>query len=318
MGESVDHGGTARVTADLALLLVAVIWGSAFSAQRVAAAHIGPFLYNGIRFLLAAGALALVTRKSWRSMGRREWLGGLVAGTILAAASVLQQAGLAYTTAGKAGFITGLYVVIVPVVTSIVWRLRPHWTVWVASLIATLGLFLLSVQGVWTLAIGDALELVGAGLWACHVIAIDRLAKGSHPLHISLAQCLVAGAWSTGLGMAIEAQTLAGLPAAWWAVAYGGLISVGVAYTLQVYGQRHTTPSDAAIILSMESVFAALFGWLFLHEVLTWVQFVGCVLMFAGMLLAQGFSLLRARTPRDVSDHAGGGAVRKRSVSARE
>ncbi|MBN1643087.1 MAG: DMT family transporter, partial [Anaerolineae bacterium] len=209
--------------------------------------------------------------------------------------SVLQQAGLAHTTAGKAGFITGLYVVFVPLFVAAVWRTRAHWTAWVASLVAAAGLFLLSVQGQWTLAAGNALELAGAVLWAWHVIAIDRLAKGSHPLHISLVQCLVAGAWNLGLGLAVEAQTLSGLWTAWWAVAYGGLLSVGVGYTLQVYGQRHAAPTDAAIILSMESVFAALFGWLLLREALTWVQLTGCALMLCGMLLAQGASMLRAQ-----------------------
>jgi drug/metabolite transporter (DMT)-like permease len=296
--ERAATGGAKRLGADLALLLVAVIWGSAFSAQRVAAAHIGPFLYNGLRFLLASVALALLARKSLCSMGRRVWIGGLVAGTVLASASVLQQAGLAYTTAGKAGFITGLYVVFVPLFIAAVWRSWPHWTAWAASLVAAAGLFLLSVQEAWALASGDALELAGAVLWAWHVIAIGRLAKGSQPLHISLVQCLVAGAWNTVLGLAIEAETLTGLSTTWWAVVYGGVVSVGIGYTLQVYGQRHTAPTDAAIILSTESVFAALFGWLFLRETLTWLQLTGCVLMLAGMLLAQGSSLLRARSAR--------------------
>jgi drug/metabolite transporter (DMT)-like permease len=288
-------GGDRRILADLALLLVAMIWGSAFSVQRVAAAHLGPLLYNGLRFLLAVVALLLVARVNWRVMTWEEWRGGTLAGVLLAAASVLQQAGLRYTTAGKAGFITSLYVVLVPLLLALIWRQRAHWAAWLASLVAAVGLFLLSMHGEWTLAVGDALELAGAVLWALHVILIGRLARRVDTLRLSMVQCLVCGALTTGLGLALEHNTLRGLSVAWWAVVYGGVISVGLGYTLQVLGQKVAPATDAAGILSTESVFAALFGWFFLREILSAQQVVGCVLMFAGMLLAQASALIRSR-----------------------
>jgi drug/metabolite transporter (DMT)-like permease len=282
-----------RVLADLALLLVAVIWGSTFAVQRVAAAHLGSFLYNGLRFLLAVLVFTLITRVKWRDITRREWGGGVLLGLLLAGGSVLQQAGLEHTTAGKAGFITSLYVVLVPLLLAVVWRQRAHWTAWLASLVATVGLFLLSVQGEWSLNVGDAMELAGTVLWALHVIMIGRLARQANPLRLSLVQYLACGVLTTALGLALEGETLDGLPVAWWTVVYGGVLAVGIGFTAQTMAQRVAPPTDAAIILSTESVFAALFGWLFLREMLTGRQIVGCVLMFAGMLLAQASSVLR-------------------------
>lgn len=276
-----------RIQSDLTLLLVAVIWGSAFAAQRVAAAHIGFFIFNGFRFLLAVAALLPMVRGGLRAVTASEWRGGLLAGTVLAGASALQQAGLAYTTAGKAGFITGLYVVLVPLLLGLVWRQWPGWRAWLASLMAVAGLFLLSFEGQWGLAPGDGLELAGAVLWALHVILIGRLVQGTSPLRLSIVQYLMCGVLSTGLGLAFELDTLGGVRTAWWTIAYGGLISVGLGYTLQVLGQKRAPATDAAIILSLESVFAAFFGWLFLSETLAMPQLIGCVLMLAAMLVAQ-------------------------------
>jgi drug/metabolite transporter (DMT)-like permease len=286
------------VRADLALLGTAVIWGSAFSAQRVAAAHLGPFLYNGLRFLLGALVLLPVVRWRGRSAARmatpegkaqagREWRAGVLAGAILAGAAMLQQAGLAYTTAGKAGFITGLYVVLVPLFLALGWRQWPRPLAWVASLLAALGLYLLSTTDRFSLSLGDGLELLGACLWACHVILIDRLAGRVDGLRLALVQYLACGAVSTALGLGLEAHTLDGLRAAWWAVVYGGVVSVGLGYTLQVIGQQKAPATDAVLLLSLEAALAALFGWFLLGETLTGRQMLGCALMMGGMLLAQ-------------------------------
>lgn len=293
-----------RVRADLALLSTAVIWGSAFAAQRVAAAHLGPFLYNGIRFLL--GALVLVPLVWWRgrtpertfaasqaqvdgdeSTARMLWRGGVLAGLILVGAAALQQAGLKYTTAGKAGFITGLYVVLVPLLMALIWRQRPRPSVWVGSLVAVAGLYLLSMTGRFLFSMGDGLELLGACMWALHVLLIDRLVGRVDGLRLALVQYLACGVISTALGLGLEAHTLSGLRTAWWAVVYGGVISVGVGYTLQVIGQKDALATDAVLMLSLEAVFAALFGWFLLGEWLTWGQLLGCALMMGGMLLAQ-------------------------------
>jgi len=281
-----------RLRADLLLLGAALVWGSNFAGQRVAAAHLGFFLYNGFRFLLGAVTVAPVLGKRWRDITSLEIRGGLLAGALLLVASALQQAGLAFTTAGKAGFVTGLYVVMVPLFLALVWRQWPRWPVWPASFLATAGLILLSSDARVLLSFGDGLQLAGAVLWALHVILIGRLARRVNTLRLALIQYLVCGLLSTVLGLAGEFHTLDGLSTVWWAVVYGGVISVGLGYTLQVLGQEDAPASDAAIILSMEAVFAALFGWLLLGETLTAPQILGCGLMLAGMLLAQASASL--------------------------
>jgi drug/metabolite transporter (DMT)-like permease len=280
-----------RARADLSLLIVAIVWGSAFAAQRVAAAHLGSFLYNGIRFALGALMLLPFVRRRWGDVSRSEWRGGILAGLLLVGASALQQAGLQFTTAGKAGFVTGLYVVLVPLFLALVWRQWPRRSAWAASLLAVMGLFLLSAEGQLALAPGDGLELAGAVLWALHVILIGRLAVQADPLRLALIQYLTCGLLSTALGLALETHTLGGLAVAWWSVIDGGVVSVGLGYTLQVVGQQGAPAADAALMLSLEAVFAALFGWLFLGEALTSRQLLGCGLMLGGMLLAQLFAL---------------------------
>jgi len=281
-----------RLRADLILLAVAVIWGSSFVAQRVAAAHLGPFLYNGTRFLLGALTLLPLAGRRLRGLTRLEWWGGALAGLFLFGAANLQQAGLRFTTAGKAGFITGLYVVLVPLFLALGWRQWPRWSAWAASLLAVAGLFLLSSVGRLTLAPGDGWELAGAMLWALHVILIGNLAPRADVLRLALAQYLICGLLSTALGLGLEygrgqATLLQGLAVAWWTVVYNGVLSVGLGFTLQVVGQRRAPAIDAVVILSLEAVFAALFGWLLLGEMLAVQQLIGCGLMLAGMLLAQ-------------------------------
>ena len=285
-----------RLRADLLLLGVAVIWGSTFAAQRVAAAHLGFFLFNGSRFLLGALTLLPMLRGRWRTITRSERRGGTLAGILLFAASALQQAGLEFTTAGKAGFITGLYVVLVPLFLALGWRQRPHGLAWGASLLATTGLFLLSTDGKLILAPGDGLELLGAMLWALHVILIGRLAGQADALRLAFIQFLVCGLLSAACGLGFELHTLGGLTIAWWAVLYGGVLSAGLGYTLQVVGQKVAPATDAAIILSLEAAFAALFGWLFLKETLSLCQVVGCGFMLSGMLVAQVPALARPPT----------------------
>ncbi len=277
-----------RLQADLMLLGAALVWGGAFSAQRVAAAHLGFFLFNGLRFLLGALVLGPLLWSRRRGTTGLEWRGGALAGLLLLAASALQQAGLRFTTAGKAGFITGLYVILVPLLLAVVWRRRPPLNAWIASLLATVGLFLLSTGGQrLALAPGDGLELAGAVLWAFHVILIGHLAGRVDPLRLAAIQYLVCGLLGTLLGLGLEAATLGGLAQVWWAVLYAGGLSVGLGYTLQVVGQQYAPATDAAIILSLEAVFAALFGWLLLAEALSGPQRLGGALMLAGVLLAQ-------------------------------
>ncbi|MBN1314611.1 MAG: DMT family transporter, partial [Anaerolineales bacterium] len=276
-----------RIRADLTLLLVAVIWGSAFTFQRIAAAVIGPFLFNGARFFLGMLAMTPFIIRTKRMPSRTEWIGGTVAGILLFCGSNLQQAGLKYTTAGKAGFITGLYVVLVPLFLAIIWKKRSHWTAWLASILAAMGLYLLSTIGRFSLAPGDGVVLVGAFVWALHVILIGNYVSKVDPFYLAAIQYLVCSTISLTAGLFFESNTLAGLSSVWWSVAFAGIISVGVGYTLQIVAQRQAPPTDAAVILSGEAVFAAIVGWLFLNEGLTGRQLAGCVLMLAGMCLAQ-------------------------------
>jgi len=275
-----------RLKADLTLLLVAVIWGTSFVAQRVAAAHIGPFLFNGVRFLL--GALVLLPVVRFRlELDRKTWPWVAAAGLVMSLASVLQQAGMRWTTAGNAAFITGLYVVFVPLLLLIFWRQRVRTAVWAAALLAAGGIFLLSSGGQLRLAPGDGLELAGATMWGLHIIIIDRAMRRMEALPFSIGQFLAAGALQLILGLALEWRTAPGLVSAWWTVAWAGILSVAVGYTLQVVGQRHAPPADAALIVSLEAVFAVLAGYLLLGEKLRPEQWLGAGLIMSAILLAQ-------------------------------
>lgn len=283
-------GRAERLKADALLLLVAIIWGTAFVAQRVAALNMGLYAFNGLRFLLGALVLLPFSRLNQQQaprLGSRDRWGIVLAGLLLLGGASLQQLGLHYTTASNAGFITGLYVVFIPLILAVGWRQRIRGTVWTASLSAALGLFLLSTGGELRLAPGDALVLVSAGLWACHVIWIGRLVGRMDAMRIAIGQSLVCGGLSLGLALLSGEAVFTQPAAAWWAVAYTGVFSVGVGYSAQVMSQRVAPPADAAIILSLEAVFAALGGWLVLDERLSAIQLLGCGLMLAGMLLAQ-------------------------------
>ena len=281
-----------RIQADLALLSTAIIWGSAFVAQRTASEQ-NPYLFNGLRFLLAGVVLlpALFftsrSRVSSHKLDRQAWSGLLLAGLVLACGAAFQQAGLRYTTAGNAGFITGLYVILVPVFQAVYLRQPPSRTVWLSAGLAATGLFLLSTGGKMRINPGDALELVGALFWAFHVIWIGRLVTRLGSLQIAVGQFLICGLVSSGVGLLSDPEALSQVGRAAWAIVYAGVISGGLGYTLQIFGQKLAPPSDAAILLSMEAVFAALFGALLLKEILNITQLAGCAIMLTGMLLAQ-------------------------------
>ena len=278
--------------ADALLMLTALIWGSAFVAQRAGMAHMGPLLFNGIRFAL--GALVLlpwVLRRPARTAAGRRSLrsdllqGGALAGLVLFLAATLQQVGLVYTTAGKAGFITGLYVIIVPLL-GLCWGHRPRWGGWAGAGLAATGLYLLSVTGRLDFAPGDLWVLAGAFFWAVHMLVLGRLSPRMEPARLACTQFAVCAAFSLLAGTLFETITLPAIRGAALPILYGGLVSVGVAYTLQVVAQRHAPPIHAAVILSLEAVFAALAGWVLLGELLSLRALVGCGLMFAGMILA--------------------------------
>lgn len=276
-----------RLKADTTLFIIAVIWGSAFVAQRVAGQLGSVYLFNGARYILAGlVVLPFVGRiGNLTNVSREQYKWMFAAGFLLFVAAAFQQAGMQYTTAGNAGFITSLYVVLVPIVMFIGWREKPHWLSVVAVGMAGAGAYLLSTGGRLEVRAGDALELVGALFWAMHVALLGKFASRFEPMSFSVGQLLVCGLLNLVLGIFIEqpvfAWTLAG------AAIYTAVMSLGLCYTLQVWAQRHTPPADAALILSLESVFAVIAGWVLLNETLTGIQILGCVIIFLAVGLSQ-------------------------------
>jgi len=275
--------------ADALLLLTAAIWGFAFVAQRVGMRHVGPFTFNGIRFAL--GSLTLLPVLWYRGTPARALAAdlrgpALLAGAVLFLGASLQQVGIVYTTAGKAGFITGLYVVIVPLLARL-WGRAVGAGGWTGALLAAAGLYLLSVRGGFALVPGDGLVLASAVFWALHVLVLARWAPRVDPIALALGQFGFCSLASLAVGLLVETTTLAGLIAAVVPILYGGIASVGIGYTLQVVAQRRAQPTVAAIVLSLESVFAAIGGFLILGEVLSGRALLGCALMLAGVLVAQ-------------------------------
>ncbi|MEA3363492.1 MAG: DMT family transporter [Thermodesulfobacteriota bacterium] len=286
------------IKADILLLLTATIWGFAFVAQRVGMDYVGPFTFNAVRFAL--GSLSLLplilflqkrqpnTKQQHFSADTNKSVlfGGILAGGALFAGASLQQAGLVYTTAGKAGFITGLYVVIVPLL-GLFWRQRPRIGTWLGAILAAIGLYFLSVNEEFTISPGDLLVLIGAFFWAGHVLLIGWLAPRTDSLKLAAAQFAVCSLLSFLTALAIETMTFASIWQAAVPILYGGIGSVGIAYTLQVIAQRDAHPAHSAIILSLEGLFAAIGGWLLLGEVLSLRGLFGCAMMLAGMLFSE-------------------------------
>jgi drug/metabolite transporter (DMT)-like permease len=281
------------LTADFLLLLTAAIWGFAFVAQRVGNATMGPFTFNAIRFSL--GAVALLPLLFWQrkkdaDLPKLHWrklaVPVLLTGLALFAGATLQQVGLLGTTAGKVGFITGLYVILVPIL-ALTWGRRTHPAHWIGAALAAVGLYFLSVRSGFSISPYDLIVLVGAFIWAGHVHLIDRYAGKVGPVRLAIIQFAITGILSAIIAILIESIDLAGIVAGVWPILYGAFLSVGLAYTLQIVAQRRADPAHAAIILSLEGAFAALGGWLILQEVLGPRGLIGCGLMLAGTLVSQ-------------------------------
>jgi drug/metabolite transporter (DMT)-like permease len=280
---------------NLLLLLTAFIWGFAFVAQLVGMDHVGPFTFNGIRFAL--GSLSLLPllvyynrHPAKTTAGDHEtissWPVGLLAGTILFVASSLQQIGLMYTTAGKAAFITALYLVLVPIA-GIFLKQSITINTWLGSVLAVIGLYFLCVKENFTISPGDLLELLGALFWTAHILVIDRFSRKINTIKLAFFQTLTCSLLSLGTATLLETVTLNNILQAGIPILYGGIGSVGIAYTLQIIGQKNAAPAHAAIIMSMETVFAAIGGYLILNERLGLAELTGCTLMLSGMLLSQ-------------------------------
>ncbi len=274
-----------RIKSDAILLFVSFIWGSGFIAQSIAAQSMGNFTFNGVRFGIATLFLAVLLGNRIR-LERKNWVGVITAGMLLFAASTFQQIGLKTTTAANAGFLTGLYVVIIPLLLWLFWREVIHWTTWVAAFLAVIGTLLLSTGGAFKPAPGDWFELAGAFVWAGHVIVVGRMARRMDNLQFANGQFGIT-ALLNSIGAFLFESSMVPKPEAWWAVLYSAVFPVGMGFTLQVIGQRNAPTTDAAILFSMEAVFAAILGYLLLGEQLFPLQVMGCLLIFSAMLLAQ-------------------------------
>jgi len=292
-GDGSDTMKTKTLKSDLLLLVAAFLWGTTFVAQRRAMEHLGPMVFNAARFAVGAVTLLpvlLTLHLNGQTHGRRGhsfllW-GGILAGLALFGGASMQQMGLVYTTAGKASFITSLYVVLVPIVGLFLGH-RCGPAVWVGAVLAVAGLYLLSVTESLTIGRGDLFVLIGALFWTAHVLLIDYLAKRADPLHIACVQFLACSTLSLLAAVLFEQTALAAVVAAAIPILYAGVFSAGVAFTLQVVCQRTSPPAHAAIVMSLETVFAALAGYLMLNERLSPRDLLGCFLMFTGVMVVQ-------------------------------
>lgn len=285
----------------LLLGLAALIWGLAFTVQSLGMEHVGPFTLNGVRSLV--GGLALLpciplldrlaektpggSRAPRTPAGRRTLaVGGLVCGALLAVASSLQQLGIQHTTVGKAGFLTAMYIVLVPVL-GIFWRRIPGLQVWAGVALAVAGMYLLCQPERAGLGPGETLLLLSSLMFSLHILAIDRFSPRTDGVRLSCIQFFVCGALCTAVALVVERPALPDILAAGLPILYLGVLSSGVGYTLQVVAQRGLDPTLASLVLSLESVFSVLGGWLILHQALSARELAGCALLFAAILLAQ-------------------------------
>lgn len=283
-----------NILGSLLLVLTAAIWGTAFVAQRAGMDLIEPFTFNAARLILAAVAVGVVaavrgekTDIEISEYRRNTVTGGVLCGLCLAGATNFQQVGLVYTTAGKAGFITALYMLLVPVINFILFRKKTTWIVWLAVLVGLTGMYLLCVNEGFSLSKGDALVMVCAVLFSFHILFCDHYVQRGNPIGMSAIQFLVAAVISSILALVTEEPSWEKLSSAIVPIAYCGLMSGGVGYTLQIVAQKFTEPTVASILMSLESVFAATAGALILHERMSLKETVGCIVMFIAVLMVQ-------------------------------
>lgn len=302
----------------LCLLLAATIWGIAFVAQSVGMEYVGPFTFNGVRSLIGAAVLVPVIfiLNQSKNTGRNSssnadstesghsstamqstataspynnrdlWIGGIACGIALFAASNFQQFGIQYTTVGKAGFITACYIVIVPIIGLFLGKKCSPF-IWAAVVMALVGLYLLCITDGFSIGLGDILVLVCAFLFSLHILVIDHFSPKTDGVKLSCIQFLVCGILSTVLALILEHPQISSILTAWLPILYAGVMSCGVAYTLQIVGQKNVNPTVASLILSLESCISVLAGWVILGQKLSAKELIGCVIMFAAIILAQ-------------------------------
>lgn len=283
------------------LILTALIWGSAFVAQSVGMDYVEPFTFlaarsviGGVVLLPIIPLLDLWKVKNGQKKEKPETkaekkvllIGGICCGLALFAASAFQQFGISFTTVGKAGFITAMYIVLVPIL-GIFLKKKIGIKVGISVVMAVIGLYLLCITDGFSLGLGDALVLVCAFLYSIHILVIDHFSPKVDGVRMSCIQFFTCGALSILCMLIWEDATIANMLAAWKPILYAGILSSGVAYTLQVVAQKNVDPTMASLVLSLESVFSVLAGWVVLHQILSGREIFGCVLMFTAIILAQ-------------------------------
>ncbi|MEA4988277.1 MAG: DMT family transporter [Anaerovorax sp.] len=290
---------------NIMLLTTSIIWGTAFVAQRVGMDHIEPFTFGASRYILATLAVLpiiyfLNSKKRKTEIANKTELtleqkkeeriaylkGGAICGCVLFIASSLQQIGLVYTSAGKAGFITALYIVLVPIF-GIFLKKKVRGLTWLGVLFATIGLYLLCIKEGFTYEFGDLIIFIGAFFWTGHILCCDYFTKKSDPVKLSCVQFFVTFVFSVIAAFLFESPTWAGIVECTIPIVYCGVFSAGIGYTLQMVAQKDTDPTIASLILSLEAVFGALGGYFLLSEILTIRELMGCAIMFAAIIIAQ-------------------------------
>ena len=292
-----------NITGSFILLLTAIIWGSGFVAQSAGMDFVGPFTFSAVRNLIGSTVLIpviiifyfinknkgnIITDKNEKKERKKYTvIGGICCGILLCIASNFQQIGIIYTTVGKAGFITAMYVVIVPVL-GVFFKRRASILVWIAVVLAVVGLYLLCMtEGSLALSIGDGLELICAFVFSIHIMVIDYFSPKADGLIMSCIQFYVCGLLSAVAMFFTEEPSVAAILDAYIPILYAGLMSTGAGYTLQIIGQKGVHPTVASLIMSLESVVSVIAGWLILGQSLTLREILGCVIMFAAVVLAQ-------------------------------
>ena len=293
---------TGQMKNSLLLLLTAFIWGVAFVAQSVGGEAVGCFTFNGVRSLIGAVVLLPVIYfldvQKKKELGEEKFLeqkddkktlllGGICCGVMLCIASNFQQFGISFTTVGKAGFITAMYILIVPIL-GLFMKKKVGIKVWLGVVLATIGLYMLCMTSEsFSLSKGDFLVLICAGFFSLHILIIDYFSPKVDGVRMSCIQFFVCGVISTAIAFIFENPSFSAILSGWLPILYAGVLSCGVAYTLQIVGQKNMDPTVASLILSLESVFSVLAGWVILHQTLSVRELFGCVLMFLAIILAQ-------------------------------
>ena len=293
---------TGQMRKSLLLLLTAFIWGVAFVAQSVGGEAVGCFTFNGVRSLIGALVLlpviSFLDKQKKKELSKEQYLqqrgnkktliiGGISCGLMLCIASNFQQFGISFTTVGKAGFITAMYILIVPIL-GLFMKKKVGVKVWLGVALATIGLYMLCMTSEsFSLSKGDLLVLVCAGFFSLHILIIDYFSPKVDGVRLSCIQFLVCGILSMVIAFIFENPKVGTILSGWIPILYAGVFSCGVAYTLQIIGQKNMDPTVASLILSLESVFSVLAGWIILHQTLSFRELLGCGLMFLAIVLAQ-------------------------------